>query len=176
MLRVYSFLFTIWTLLLLTYNNKDDQIILVSEKFMVKGVTSVGKFNCGYKMKTIDTLFLNNKTGLFYEIPVKKFGCGNFLLTRDFRKTLKHKDHPEVFFNISEIRKKNGGVYSYNLYLKIAGKEKTVHDLVLKKEGNKLKGQTDLKFSDFDLNPPKKLGGAIEVKEDINLSIELKTK
>lgn len=155
--------------------DKEKYFLLDSEKFTVKGSSSVGKFDCDYKLKTRDTLFLN-ENGLSYELPVKGFRCGNFLLNRDFRKTLKHKEYPEVSFRLANAKKTEENEYNYDLYLNIAGKKKTISDLVLTKDNTDLKGKIELKFDDFDLIPPQKLGGAIKVKNDIELSIVLEIK
>ncbi len=173
-MRVFSLII----ILLLSFSsftpNVDDFILLNSKTFSVKGSTSIGKYDCDYKTETRDTLFLNQKKGISYKIPVKKFGCGNFLLTGDFRKTLKEKQYPWVFIDVSDVRK-DGQLYKYNLRLDLAGKVKHFQNLNLKREKTGLKGEIELKFSDFDLEPPKKLGGAIKVKEEISLTIDLKT-
>lgn len=151
-----------------------DYLLLSSRKFTVEGSTSIGSFTCKYDFQAKDTLFLSSKNGLFQGVPVREFGCGNFLLNHDFRKTLKAKEHPEVFIQLSEVRK-HGDSYLYTLQLDLAGKRKTFQNLVLIKEGKNLTGDLELKFGDFDLHPPKKLGGAIKIKEEIKLSIVLKT-
>lgn len=150
-----------------------DYLLLSSKKFTVEGSTSIGSFTCKYDFQAKDTLFLSSKYGLSQRVPVKEFGCGNFLLNHDFRKTLKAKEHPQVFIQLSEVRK-HGENYLYTLQLDLAGKKKTFQNLVLIKEGKNLAGDLELKFGDFDLQPPKKLGGAIKIREEIKLSILLK--
>lgn len=152
---------------------EQHHLILDSGSFVVKGKTSIGKFDCDYKLETKDTLFLSQKTGLSYEIPVKEFGCGNFLLNNDFRKTLKHKEFPIVHFKMMNVRKNKQGIYHFDLYLKIAGKEKILKNLILEQKENRLHSSAQLTFSDFNLSPPQKLGGAIKVEEDIHISIVL---
>lgn len=155
--------------------HKNSYLLLSSKRFIVEGSTSLGDFTCNYDIhQTKDTLFLSHKTGFTDKIPVKEFGCGNFLLNRDFKKTLKEKEYPDVMINLSDVRKQ-GENYSYNLHLELAGKKKTFQNLVLKKEGKHLKGGIELKFSDFDLHPPTKLGGAIKIDESIKLSILFRT-
>lgn len=173
-MRVFGLLF-IAVLLFGSFKPNTDKYLLLSTKtFSVKGSTSIGKYDCDYKLETRDTLFLNQKKGLTYKIPVKGFGCGNFLLTGDFRKTLREKQYPWVFIKVTDVRP-SGQSYKYNLHLDLAGKVKYYQNLNLVKEKNGLRGEIELKFSDFDLEPPKKLGGAIKVKEEINLNILLKT-
>lgn len=154
--------------------HKNDYLLLSSKKFIVEGSTSLGSFTCNYDIHTKDTLFLIRKQGFTDKVPVKEFGCGNFLLNRDFRKTLKEKSYPNVIINLSEVRKQ-GENYTYNLHLDLAGKKKSFQNLVLKKDGKNLIGGIELKFSDFDLHPPTKLGGAIKIDEGIKLSILFRT-
>lgn len=153
--------------------NAEEYILLSTKTFSVKGSTSIGKYDCDYSMTTKDTLFLNRKKGLTYKVPVKEFGCGNFLLNRDFRKTLREKEYPWVTIQVFDVRK-SGTNYKYDLQLDLAGKRKTFQNLNLMSVKEGLKGEIELKFSDFNLDPPSKLGGAIKVKEEINLSILLK--
>lgn len=154
--------------------SNSKYLLLNSKKFTVEGSTSLGSFTCNYDLETKDTLFLSQKTGFTDKVPVKEFGCGNFMLNRDFRKTLKEKQYPFVAISLSEVRRQ-GENYLYTLNLDLAGKKKTFRNLVLTKENKNLKGSIELKFSDFDLQPPTKLGGAIKIDENIKLSILFRT-
>jgi hypothetical protein len=172
-MRVFGLILSIFLLLAFT-KPKEDYVLIDTKKFTVKGSTTFGDFTCNYDVKSKDTLFLNQKEGLYCKVIIKEFGCGNFLLNRDFRKTLKEKEHPEAIIYLSDI-KKEGEKYSYNLHLNLAGKERIFQNLYFKKENNLLKGSINLRFSDFNLVAPAKLGGAIKVKEDISLSFSLNT-
>lgn len=151
---------------------RGDYVLLNSKEFKVKGETSVGKFSCKYSLTTKDTLFLNQTKGLADKIPVNDFRCGNFLLNRDFRKTLKARDFPDASFILSHIEKENDR-YLYDLTVLIAGEEKTLKRQELTPKDNGLFGEIKLKFSDFNLEPPQKLGGAIKIEENIELEIYL---
>lgn len=172
-MRVFGFLIIFIVAMGFTTQNNSKYLLLNSKKFTVEGSTSIGNFTCDYELQTKDTLFLNKKSALLYKLPVKEFGCGNFMLNRDFRKTLKEKEYPEVAIVLSDVRP-NGGNYIYTLHLNLAGKRKTFQNLSLVKEGKNYKGTLQLKFSDFDLTAPEKLGGAIKIKEEIQLSILLR--
>lgn len=173
-MRVFS-LIIVWFALsnLMTVPIKNKNLVLDSGSFKVKGRTSIGKFDCDYKFEIKDTLLLHEEIGLHYEIPVKDFGCGNFLLNKDFRKTLKHKEFPIVYFKLMNVKKDHHLKYQFDLYLKIAGTEKILKNLNLKQHKHELRGEVQLMFSDFNLKPPQKLGGAIKVEEDIHISIVL---
>lgn len=47
-------------------------------------------------------------------------------------------------------------------------------DLTLK--DSVLVGNKTLRFSEFDIVPPKKFGGMVSVKDDLNLAVSLKVK
>lgn len=175
-MRVFSLLIFVVVLTGFSQDTtKKKGLILNSSEFIVKGKTSVGSFDCKHESQAKDTLLLYRKNGFSKKIRVKKFGCGNFILTGDFRKTLKHKEYPDVYFKLMVVRsnEKKPGAFTFDLYLKIAGKEKILKDLTLTQEDKELHGNVQLKFSDFDLKPPRKLGGAITVEEDIELIITL---
>jgi len=172
-MRVFGFLIMVMVLTGFA-PNKSNYLLLNSKKFTVEGSTSIGNFTCDYDIKAKDTLFLNKKSALIYKLPIKEFACGNFMLNRDFRKTLKENKHPEVTIVFSDIRV-NGANYLYTLHLDLAGKKKTFQNLVLIRQGRNYKGTLELQFSDFNLVAPQKLGGAIKIKEEIQLSILLQT-
>lgn len=173
-MRVFGYLIVFFVLVGFSSGHKNDYLQLSSKRFTVEGSTSLGSFTCNYDIHTEDALFLGQKTGFTDKVPVKEFGCGNFLLNRDFRKTLKEKEYPFVAISLSNVLKQ-GENYSYNLDIDLAGKKKNFQNLVLTKEGKNLKGSIELKFSDFDLYPPNKLGGAIKVNENIKISILFRT-
>jgi hypothetical protein len=128
-------------------------------------------------MNTKDTLFFNQphkQTKISHLVPVKNFGCGNFILNNDFRKTLKEKEFPNVRIELSNF-KKSAENYSCDLTLNLVGKQKIYKNLPLKYDKNSLIGNITLQFSDFNLIPPKKIGGMIKIKEEIKLSVSLQT-
>jgi hypothetical protein len=47
-------------------------------------------------------------------------------------------------------------------------------DLILK--DSVLVGNKTLRFTEFDIVPPKKFGGMVSVKDDLNLAVSLKVK
>ncbi|HLS29839.1 MAG TPA: hypothetical protein VK021_03170 [Flavobacteriaceae bacterium] len=175
-MRVFSLLIFVIILTGFSQNNtKKNYLTLNSSEFIVKGKTSIGKFDCKHESQAKDTLLLYKENGFSKKIRVRKFSCGNFILTGDFRKTLKHKEYPEVYFRLMDVQPNDEKFdkFTFDLYLKIAGKEKFLEDLTLTQKNEELHGEVQLKFSDFDLKPPRKLGGAITVEEDIKLVITL---
>ncbi|GGD13098.1 YceI family protein [Flavobacterium orientale] len=173
-MRVFSLIFMITVAL---FSTPKDYLLVSTKQFIVRGTTSIGGFECNYDMNAKDTLYFNKAQKLnkiSHSIPVKKFGCGNFILNHDFRKTLKEKEFPQIEIELSNFKNHNNQ-YSCDLILKLVGKQRVYKNLPLKINQNRLHGNIILNFSDFELTPPKKMGGAIKVGEEIELFINLYT-
>ncbi|WP_333694330.1 hypothetical protein [Flavobacterium sp.] len=156
----------------LLFSSSEDYLLVSTKQFTVQGTTSIGGFECNYDLKAKDTLFFNKKNNskIAHTIPVKQFGCGNFMLNHDFRKTLKAKEYPEIKIELLNFKKKENQVYC-DLSMELVGKQKTYKNLTLKLDKNKLKGDVVIFFNEFDLTPPKKMGGMVKVKDEIKLSV-----
>ena len=156
-------------------SGSKESIIILKQAFTIEGATSVGSFTCTYELAQRDTLHTNNQQGdtsVKYSIPSDAFGCHNFLLNRDFKKTIKAKEFKEVKVEICKLRKKDNH-YLCDLKLRLAGKEKVYEDTSLKNTTDGLSGFLVVQFSEFALTPPKRMGGLVKVKEDIKISINL---
>ena len=151
-------------------------IIILKQAFTIEGATSIGDFNCTYQLEQRDTVHTgtpaSGDNSILYIIPSDAFGCHNFLLNRDFKKTIKAKEFKDIRVEMCRLRK-TGHHYMCDLKLKLAGKEKMYENTSLRTKGNGLAGTLIVQFSEFDLTPPKKLGGLVKVKEDIKISINL---
>jgi hypothetical protein len=165
------------SILFLSYFTDKEEVLVIHEKrIRVEGNTSLGKFECSYNVETLkDTLiFINNKsTGLFtFEIPVNEFSCGNFLLNKDFKKTLKSKEFPLAYVKVTNLKSKRG-LYTCDLHLEIAGKKLLYREFLLDNRENQLLGNLVLDFETLELVPPSKFGGLIQVEETLFLSLAL---
>jgi hypothetical protein len=156
-----------------------EEVLIVREKTVtVRGNTSFGKFNCSLnKVNTCDTLFLGKTHKPYgFILPVKSFGCGNFLLNRDFQNTLKADKHPEIMVEVLSLNQVRNQ-YHGNLKLKLAGATKMLYNVPFEQQTGKnchvLRADLQLQFSHFNLEPPKKLGGLIRVEEDLLISVDL---
>ncbi|MEZ4839389.1 hypothetical protein [Flavobacterium sp.] len=173
-MRVFGLILVLTSVL---FSTPKDYMLVCTKQFTVQGTTSIGGFECNYDMNTKDTLFFNqpDKTKkISHSVPVKNFGCGNFVLNNDFRKTLKEKEFPTVKIELSDF-KKNNNSYSCDLTLNLVGKQRIYKNLPLKFDKNYLVGNITLQFTDFNLTPPKKMGGMVKIKEEIKLTVSLQT-
>lgn len=174
LVRVFSFLIVVAGTL---FSTPKDYLLVSTKQFTVQGTTSIGGFECNYDLKTKDTLFFNSpyQTNVIsHSIPVRNFGCGNFLLNNDFRKTLKEKEYPTIKIILSNFKKEEEKI-TCNLTINLVGKKRVYKQLPLKLNQHALQGEVLLNISDFDLEPPKKMGGIIKINEEIKLVVNLKT-
>ena len=155
---------------------KEDHLVIKEKEITVSGNTSFGKFECTYYVNSIkDTLsFTNNFSPdqFHFEIPVGDFACGNFLLNKDFKKTIKAKDYPTAHVKVANLTRKNKH-YTCDLYLELVGKKFHFKDFNLVQNGDRLWGNLTLDFELLDLVPPSRLGGLIKVDEELHLFMHL---
>ncbi|GAA4433704.1 hypothetical protein GCM10023188_23610 [Pontibacter saemangeumensis] len=157
---------------------KESYLVVLGERITVKAATSMGNINCTYSSsRQGDTLFINRQVaqgeGLMLRLPVKGFGCGNLLLTRDFQRTLKAGEYPLVRVEMLELVQE-GQQLKGTLRLQLAGKTQVLRGVNFASHaGNKLSTTLCLSFSDFALATPHKLGGLVKVEEEMQVNVEL---
>jgi uncharacterized pyridoxamine 5'-phosphate oxidase family protein len=67
---------------------------------------------------------------------------------------------------------KTKAVYNAQIEVRMMNKSKT-YNITFCSENGKLTGKRIVKFSDFNIKPPKKMGGMIVVKDELNLVFAL---
>ncbi len=169
-------LYLIIAVILFSFAPTNETLVITEKQIKVSGVTSIGKFTCDYCLDDMKDTLISNRTNrsgtLQFTIPVDEFSCGNFMLNKDFRKTLKSEEYPTARVQVSNLVKKDNG-YFCHLKLQIVGKELVFENFHLAKSNHKLTGKLVLSFDELNLQAPKKLGGLIKVEEKLNLQIEL---
>ncbi|MFC4870336.1 hypothetical protein [Negadavirga shengliensis] len=155
--------------------NRNVHLVVHEKQIIVKGNTSIGTFSCDYCAKGIkDTLAIGNGGKMDFEIPVGKFSCGNFLLNRDFKKTLQAEVYPKAWVRVRNISPGIRGLRC-DLDVNLAGKTFEFKDFELDYENEVLKGSLKLQFDQLGLEPPKRMGGLIAVDRELLLQIQLST-
>ncbi|MFD2036641.1 hypothetical protein ACFSKL_17690 [Belliella marina] len=156
--------------------SREKQLVITEKVISVSGQTSLGGFTCNYTNESFkDTLFINSsKSGnpIVFDIPIQDFGCGNFLLNKDFRKTIKAEKYPHAKVTVNNLRE-NGSDYTCDVSVNLVGKKLEYKSLHLKTSKDQLTGNISINFDELDLSPPNKLGGLIKVEEQLNLEIKL---
>lgn len=164
-------------------------VISEHSSLKVNGSTNVNRFACEIVQYTkADTIDIShdssNKMLLSGElnIEVKNFDCKNILMTKQLRKTLKEDQHPYIQVRFLSL-KENPVAASKKCFIKgvveltIAGVGKRFEiDYLLTKDKKMLvlTGDHPILFSDFNLEPPKKLGKIIQAKDQLIVTFLLK--
>jgi len=142
----------------------------------INGSTNVNKFQCvNNKFKAEAGVYAFTERNLPNIIlKVNEFDCGNKMMTKDFQKILNSEKYPNMtikFINFTKVQKN----YIAVVEVKMMNQSKR-YNVEFEIENNKLIGRKNVKFSDFNITPPKKMGGMIVVKDDLNLVFSLATK
>lgn len=157
-------------------------IVVQGQRVAVSGETSVGGFRCEFKRETAnDPISIQGGSDagaalLDLKIPVKDFGCGNFLLNRDFQKTLQQSQHPFIAVKVLTLVE-DGDTYLGNIELTIAGRTMDLESVrfrhVDENRGPVLKAELTMNMSQLGLEPPKRFGGLIRVDEKLAIIVDL---
>lgn len=158
----------------------------------VEGTTNVNRFSCiinNYsKPDTIIALKGSQSSVQLngnIQLDIHDFNCHNPVMTADLRKTLKAKQYPRLVIKF----------LSLNLYPDAASRHKTTKGFVMielageskrfdvdykivSAESNyiNLIGSRSIHFSDFNIEPPTRLGGMIRTNNELDVVFNLKLK
>ncbi|MDB4903267.1 MAG: hypothetical protein JWQ63_2548 [Mucilaginibacter sp.] len=166
-------------------------VISENSSLCVNGSTNVNKFSCEIlAYGRTDTLTVNKSDKEIVlsgsiGINIQSFDCHNSMMTRDLRKTLKEKQFPMlhiIFLSLNRLPDlipqpepitgmvdiEIAGVRQhFEVKYKISIDDQRVVHLL---------GSRDINFSDFNLIPPRKLGGMIQTKDKLSVDFHLKMK
>jgi hypothetical protein len=154
----------------------------------INGSSNINSFTCDVKeYLREDTLWCmqNDKNGKYVftsnsmlRLDIRKFDCHHKYITADFRKMVKADVYPTLmirFLSLDPIR--HGSTVKGQVLVELAGKKK-IMDVVSQCEQlasgqMHLTGTRSMRFPDFELEPPKKIGGLIRIREDIDVQFNL---
>jgi hypothetical protein len=152
------------------------KLIVQEKRIAVNGRTSIGGFTCRYSERNLrDTLFVDftaRTPDLVFDIVVDDFGCGNFVLNRDFKKTLKSKEFPKARVRVGNIRTRSSR-YFCDLRVNMVGRKLDFKELELVRSKEGVTASIEMGFSTLGLEPPRKMGGLVTVDEALKLDIFL---
>lgn len=142
----------------------------------INGSTNINSFKC------VNSKFVSEGGLVFTEnhlpsmtLKVKDFSCGNVIMTKDFQKTLKAETYPNLHIKFISFSKKENNRYSAVVEVKMMDKTvKYYIDFTIM--NNRITGSRTVKFSDFDIVPPRRMGGVIKVKDELNLIFNMSVK
>lgn len=117
-------------------------------------------------------------------LDVQDFDCHNQMMTADLRKTLKVKTFPKLsirFISLSKFPVQGDAcAIKGSVAIVLAGVTKIVDvDYQVRPQGGKafvLLGTRSINFSDFNLVPPRKIGGMIQTRNELSVAFTLNLK
>lgn len=168
----------------------QQQWILASHSTLkVDGKTNINSFACEIPTYgRTDTLWTSPlsegkiKAGGELAIQVAKFDCHHNMMTKDLQKTLKAGQHPLMKIRFTEFSKNfeeytRAGRIEGEADIELAGvtRHMNIAFSVIPGAGGQVQliGIKQILFSDFNLKPPSKLGGAIKVKNELLVEFKL---
>lgn len=172
-------------------NNGDSAeykvIINPQSNISVNGKSNVNSFSCDYSgLLSADTLFIRTTEKgadkLLAEsainVKVSLFDCGMRQMTNDMMDLLKEEEYPHLTVHVTQIERV-GNLVKVVSDITIAGKKAnyTLFTRIGQQGGwSRCKGNLEVNLRTFGLEPPRKLLGAIQVKEMISIEFDLMLK
>lgn len=110
-------------------------------------------------------------------IPIYNFNCGNNLITKDFRTTVKAEKHPYLNIAFVALDQKAEGLRGKGILdITLAGVTKRVMvKFTETKKGDfiSLTGNHTVCFADFELHAPQRMLGMVKVQDDLRVEFKL---
>ena len=179
-----------------TYQNNNPDIVkwvvMSGGSLKVVGSTNINQFTCAItnysKPDTINVNRNNNpsvKLNGAIRLDVKNFDCHNKPMTDELRKILKAKTHPKLMIKFVSINQypeahSKNKIINGIVLIELAGvtKKYEVHYKVINADHTHihLVGSRDVLFTDFNITPPKKLGGMIRTNDKLQVEFNVKMK
>lgn len=191
-----NFIFIFITLILFsgfTPKPSTKWVITSGCSLKVAGKTNINQFNCRIiNYSNPDTLSFGNtnssapvRVSGAVALDVQNFDCENSMITKDLRKTLKAEAYPKLvikFLSLSKYPDFKGQPELINgiVHISLAGvtKKYEVNYKVISANSKSLIliGTQNVNFTDFNLSPPKKAGGMIRTKDQLQVEFNLRLK
>jgi len=172
--------------------NVTKWVVQKGGSLQVDGSTNINTFTCKITdYSNPDTISVTKNTASkdvhlpmngTLKLNINSFNCGMAVMTHDLRKTLKAKEFPIMairFLTLSKLPEPNtlNNDITGWVEIELAGvKRKFSVNYTFAATANKgfhLKGTQHINFSDFELTPPRKLGGMIKANERLDVEFEL---
>lgn len=167
-------------------------IVQPESTLVVTGKTNVNSFQCTTLYCGRDTLVLRESVGtppVFLkgnvQLDASAFSCGMQLMTNDFNKTIKAKEHPAIAIDfISFERTPVYGCteerFKGRMKISLAGITKTFDvDCAIEARSTGiiyLRGNRAFEFADFNLTAPSRMMGMVKVENKLEVRFNLALK
>ena len=166
----------ILALLLFSQVSVSQQLVIREQKIQVSGNTSLGEFKCSYRIVGLqDTLLVDSRrtsAELGFKVPVRDFGCGNFLLNKDFRATVKAEEFPFVEVRVWNLQSDRQDLVC-DMTVGLVGQCLDLRMVPLRVTKEGLTARLSLSFENLNMNPPTRFGGLVRVEDQLDLTVML---
>ena len=158
----------------------------------VDGSTNINTFSCTIpNYSNPDTIEVNRSGNQVMQlngnikVEVQGFDCHNPIMTADLRKTLKAKEFPKLLISFLSLSKypdasSRQEVTKGMVAIELAGVSKRFEVdykvISADKAFINLVGTRKVNFSDFNITPPRKLGGMIKTNNELSVEFVLRMK
>lgn len=153
----------------------------------VNGNTNINKFSCAItNYSRPDTISINRiadqslQLSGNMQLDVQYFDCHNAIMTADLRKTLKAKEYPRMgiyFIDMDRYPAPGASGVKGTVVISLAGVSKRFEvdyrTVAADAHQIQLEGTRKINFSDFNLTPPRKLGGMIKTNNELSVVFNL---
>lgn len=169
-----------------TPTDRGKWVIDYNSQLLIHGQTNVNRFTCLIGCyNSMDTLqYESDKSGgrmVFADnamtIPVYNFNCGNNLITKDFRSTVKAEQFPYLTLSFVSLDKQESCTRASGvLNISLAGVSRPVNvqfNMTRKGDFILLTGKHAVSFGDFQLQAPERMLGLVKVEETLNVEFSL---
>ena len=158
----------------------------------VDGSTNINEFSCAItnygKPDTIVAAWKASQAVQLagqIKLDVQRFDCHNPVMTADLRKTLKAKEHPNLIIRFVSLGQypdadNQQKVTKGTVIIELAGVSRRfeVDYKMVSADGSiiNLVGSRQVNFSDFNITPPRKVGGMIRTNNELSVVFNLRMK
>jgi hypothetical protein len=168
---------------------KEKWVVEKDGYLRIEGSTNVNTFNCSVQNYAApDTLTFFSGVEQYVpmtgrlSLPVSSIDCLNRIMNSDLRKTLKAKEHPALnihFLSLSRYPclKRTAESVSGMVYIELAGAAKKF-EINYKvwlddRQVVHLVGDQQIRFSDFGLASPKRMGGVVRANDVLDVEFHV---
>lgn len=152
----------------------SSQIFAQVNKVEINGWTNVNTFRCvNDEFKTDPSIYFFSGHQLpNINLKVDDFDCKNKMMTSDFRKALHAEKYPALTIKFLDFTRSGSSTFLAVVEVKMMNVSKK-YSIEFSEQNQSLVGNKRLHFSDFNIIPPKKMGGMISVKDELDLFFSL---
>jgi hypothetical protein len=161
--------------------------IIEGSTLSIHGKTNINSFVCSQthdlQQSPQRVIVHQEGTSLTFEnaeltIKVDNFDCGHKIMTNDFRKILETDKNPYLFIKLHSILKTTSAkTYTAEVSIKLAGVSRRYRipvEVVREEDLLVGLGVKEVKFQEFNLEPPVKFMGMVKVKEELKISFNIR--